>query len=115
MDLTEHPSPIGGIDVTSAHGRTLVRLWGDIDGALRAEASTSMARALASTAPIVVDATDVRLIDPSGLAFVLQLHLAATETGQRVALRDPHRRVVDKLEILGLAGELGLDEDRAIA
>ncbi len=115
MDLTEDPTRLGGIDVTTAGGRTLVRLWGEVDAALRADASTSMAQALTSTAPIVVDATGVTFIDSSGLAFVLQLHLAAAETGQRLTLRDPHRELVDRLDLLGIAGEFELEESRAIA
>jgi anti-anti-sigma factor len=115
MDLTEDPAPIGGIDVATVQGRTVVRLWGEVDGALRAEASSSMAQALASTAPIVVDTTDVTFIDSSGLAFILQLHLAATETGQPLTLLDPHREVLEKLDMLGMAGELELEPERAIA
>ncbi len=122
MDLTEDTtSPIGGIEVGTAHGRTVVRLWGEVDGALRAEASASMAQALASTAPIVVDAGGVTFIDSSGLAFVLQLHLAAGETGQRITLRDPQREVLEKLEMLGMGDQFELEPatepatERAIA
>jgi anti-anti-sigma factor len=114
MDLTEDPA-LGGIDVTTAGGTTLVRLWGEVDAALRAQASTSMAQALTSTDPIVVDATGVTFIDSSGLAFVLQLHMAATETGQRLTLRDPHGELREKLALLGLDAELfGRDEEPAV-
>jgi len=109
MNLTEDPAPVGGIEVAAAHGRTVVRMWGEVDGALRAEASSSMAQALASTAPILVDATDVTFIDSSGLAFVLQLHLAAGEGDQGLTLLDPHQQVLEKLEILGMADEFVLE------
>jgi anti-anti-sigma factor len=116
MDLSDtapvHP---GGITVTPAHGRSVVRMWGEVDGALRTEASAAMAQALASTAPILVDARDVTFIDSSGLAFVLQLHLAATETGQRITLHDPHREVLDRLELVGMAGEIELEPEPAVA
>ncbi|MFF1531018.1 STAS domain-containing protein [Cellulomonas sp. NPDC058312] len=115
MDPTDQPAPIGGIEVLPVAGRTVVRLWGEVDGALRAEASSSMAQALTSTDPVVVDAGDVTFIDSSGLAFVLQLHLAATETGQPVTLRDPHREVLDKLDMLGMAGVIEVEPERAIA
>jgi anti-anti-sigma factor len=116
MDQTEDPtSPLGGIDVTTVPGRTVVRMWGEVDGALRAEASTSMAQALASSAPVVVDASGVTFIDSSGLAFVLQLHLAATETGQRLTLRDPGREVVGRLDLIGMAGEIDLEPEAAVA
>jgi anti-anti-sigma factor len=119
MNLTEDPDPVGGIEVTTAQGRTVVRLRGEVDAALRAEASTSMAQALASEAPIVVDASDVTFIDSSGLAFILQLHLAAGEGDQGLTLRDPHRQVLEKLDMLGMAGEFELEPgtapERAIA
>lgn len=115
MDLTEDPTRLGGIDVTSADGRTLVRLWGEVDGALRAEASMSMAQALASSDPIVVDTSGVSFIDSSGLAFLLQLHLAATETGQRLTLRDPNREVVDRLGLIGMADEFEMEPVRLSA
>ncbi|WP_454050451.1 STAS domain-containing protein [Cellulomonas sp. Marseille-Q8402] len=116
MDLMENPAtPAGGIGVTAERGRTVVRLWGEVDAALRAEASLSMAEALASTAPVVVDTADVTFIDSSGLAFILQLHLAATETGQALTLRDPDREVLSKLEMLGIADELALEPETAVA
>ncbi|HEY0187891.1 MAG TPA: STAS domain-containing protein [Cellulomonas sp.] len=115
MDQTDDLARHGGIDVTTAGGCTLVRLWGEVDVALREDASASMARALASTDPIVVDATGVTFIDSSGLAFVLQLHLAASETGQPLTLRDPHRELVDRLALLGLDRGFVLEPTRAIA
>lgn len=116
MDLTDTaPARPGGIDVTSLHGRHVVRMWGEVDAALRADASASMAQALGSPAPILVDARDVTFIDSSGLAFVLQLHLAATETGQRITLRDPRREVLDRLELVGMAGEIDEEPEPAVA
>lgn len=116
MDLEDTASArLGGIAVTAAHGRTVVRMWGEVDGALRADASASMAQALASTAPILVDARDVTFIDSSGLAFVLQLHLAAAETGQRITLRDPRREVLGRLDLLGMAGEVEEEPEPAVA
>lgn len=115
MDQTEDPTPLGGIDVTTADGRTVVRMWGEVDAARRAEASTSMARALASSDPIVVDATEVTFVDSSGLAFVLQLNLAASETGQGLTLVDPQRGVLDRLDLLGMAGALDVAGESAVA
>lgn len=109
MDPNDDPTRVGGIDVTTSQGCTLVRLWGEVDGALRADASTSMAQALATDQPILVDATGLTFIDSSGLAFLLQLHLAAGETGQRVTLRDPDRQVTDRLALIGMDREFELE------
>ena len=114
MGLIEQAEATGGIDVVSSGGRTLVRMWGEVDGGLRDQASASMALVLTTTDPVVVDATDVRFIDSSGLAFILQLHLAAAESGQAVTLRDPNRAVLELLEMIGM-GEAILVEDVAPA
>lgn len=109
MDPIDDSTRVGGIDVNTSQGYTLVRLWGEVDGALRADASTSMAQALVTDQPILVDATGLTFIDSSGLAFLLQLHLAAAETGQRVMLRDPARQVIDLLAVIGMDHEFDLE------
>ncbi len=108
MELFEETGLAGGIDVTDLDGYTLVRLWGEIDGALREQASESMAQAMASTEPVVVDVAGVTFIDSSGLAFLLQLNLAAAETGQRMTVRDPNRVVADLLAMIGMGDELDI-------
>ncbi len=102
-----------GIEVVVVDGSAWVRLHGEIDVALRDQASESMAAALSAPGPVVVDATDVTFIDSSGAAFVLQLCLAARESGQHVTLRDPQRVVLDILQMLGVAEEVLLDEHPA--
>jgi|GEM_PF-885371 anti-anti-sigma factor len=109
MDPNDDPTRVGGIDVSTSKGCTLVRLWGEVDGALRADASTSMAQALVADQPILVDASGLSFIDSSGLAFLLQLHLAAAETGLHVTLRDPERQVVDRLALIGMDREFELE------
>lgn len=102
MGLIEQAEATGGIDVASSPGRTRVRMWGEVDGGLRDQASASMALVLATTDPVLIDATDLRFIDSSGLAFILQLHLAAAESGQTVTLLDPNRAVLELLEMIGM-------------
>lgn len=109
MDPNDDSTRIGGIDVTTSKGCTLVRLWGEVDGALRTDASTSMAQALVADRPIMIDAAGLTFIDSSGLAFLLQLHLAAAETGLRVTLRDPERQVIDRLALIGMDQEFELE------
>lgn len=111
MGLIEQTEAAGGIDVVRSHGRTLVRMWGDIDGSLRDQASASMSLVLMESAPVLVDATGVTFIDSSGLAFILQLHLAAAESGQRVVLRDPNHAVTDLLAMIGMADAVLLEGD----
>lgn len=113
MGLIEQAEATGGIDVVNSGGRTHVRMWGEVDGGLRDQASASMALVLATTDPVVVDATDVRFIDSSGLAFILQLHLAAGESGQSVTLRDPNRAVLELLDMIGMGGAILVEDASA--
>jgi anti-sigma B factor antagonist len=107
MDLIEHAAAAAGtIRVEAQDDRTVIVLVGEIDAALRDEASVCMGLALVTGNPVVVDSTDASFIDSSGIAFVLQLHLAATEAGIPVTLRDPHRVLRDVLDMVGLSGEL---------
>jgi len=106
MDLIEHSAAAGTIRVEAQQDRTVVVLVGEIDAALRDEASACMGLALVTGNPVVVDSTHATFIDSSGIAFVLQLHLAATEARIPVTLRDPHRVLRDVLDMVGLSGEL---------
>jgi len=106
MELIEHSAAAGTITVETQEGRTVVVLAGEIDAALREEASASMGLALISGAPVVIDSSPATFIDSSGLAFVLQLHLAAREAGIPVTLHDPGRVLRDVLEMVGLSDEL---------
>ena len=111
MGLIEQTEATGGIDVVSGEGPTLVRMWGEVDASLRDQASASMSLVLMESAPVLVDATDVTFIDSSGLAFLLQLHLASAESGQRVVLRDPHHAVTDLLAMIGMSDAILLEDD----
>lgn len=105
MELIDPPTA-GSIRVEARDGSTVVVLVGEIDASLRAEASACMAQSLVAGAPVIIDSTLATFIDSSGIAFVLQLHLAATEAGIAVSLRDPHRVLLDVLDMIGLGGEL---------
>jgi len=106
MDLIEHSAAAGTIRVDAQENRTVIVLVGEIDAALRDEASACMGLALVTGDPVVVDSTHATFIDSSGIAFVLQLHLAASEAGIPVSLLDPQRVLRDVLDMVGLSGEL---------
>ncbi len=85
------------IDVDVVDGSTMVRLVGEIDANLRTQASDGMGLALLHGLPIVVDAERATFADSSGIAFVLQLYMAAREAGIPLTLRDPHGVLRDVL------------------
>jgi len=51
---------------------TVVRLAGEIDASLREEASRALAELLTRRTAVVVDLGQVRFIDSTGIAFLLQ-------------------------------------------
>ncbi|GIG28497.1 STAS domain-containing protein [Cellulomonas marina] len=106
-------SPAGAILVEHESGTTLVRLVGEIDGALREQASHTMGLALFADQRVVVDATSTTFVDSSGLAFVLQLHMATQEAGLELRLRDPSRVLRTVLETVGLSDRIPDDEPAA--
>jgi len=101
MDQDEGWTGAGEIRAESADGRTVVHLLGEVDAALRDQASASMGQALTAGLPVVLDSTRATFIDSAGLAFVVQLHVAAGEAGIPVTLHDPARVLGDMLQMIG--------------
>lgn len=98
------------IRVEHRAGRAVVCLVGEIDASLRESASASMGIALMSGLPLVVDASEATFVDSSGVAFVLQLHLAATEAGVPMTLHDPKNVLRDLLDMVGLGAVIPDDD-----
>lgn len=96
-DLGTGTSLTDAIEVEVVDGSTVVGLIGEIDANLRTQASDGMGLALLHGLPIVVDAQRATFVDSSGIAFVLQLYMAAREAGIPMTLRDPHGALRDVL------------------
>ncbi len=77
-------------------------MWGEIDVALRAEASAALANALARDLPVVIDTAQVTFMDSTGIAFLVQFATIGTNEGLTVSLRPPPPVVRDVLEMLGV-------------
>ena len=95
-------SPVGGITVVEEAGTTTARLWGEIDEALREQASSALVRALDRELPVVLDASEVEFIDSTGIAFLIQFCRIGREEGLPVTLHNPPQLVTDVLAMLGL-------------
>lgn len=100
---------VGGIDVLDDGDRTLVRMWGEVDAALRDQASLAMVQCLQRARPVTVDAGPMTFIDSSGLAFVLQLHKVGQDDGMPLVLRDAPGLLLDLLDMIGMAGAIQLE------
>jgi anti-anti-sigma factor len=96
---------VGGITVIEGSDATTAKLWGEIDEALRDEASTALVRALDRGLPVVIETSEVTFIDSTGIAFLIQLCRVGREEGLPVTLADPPPIVSEVLAMLGL-GEM---------
>lgn len=99
-----------GCSITSTHseGTTWVTLRGEIDAALRDQASEAMVFVVVQNSPVVADVGDVTFIDSSGLAFLVQLHRLCGESGLALELADPSDNILELLDVLGMGGEFVL-------
>ncbi|MEG3616564.1 STAS domain-containing protein [Isoptericola haloaureus] len=88
MTLT-HEVRAGGIVLNEAPEASVVTLWGEIDIALRDEASAALAGAFQRDLPVVVDASEVTFLDSAGIAFLVQLCRIGQDEGLSVTLHDP--------------------------
>ncbi|HEY0117340.1 MAG TPA: STAS domain-containing protein [Cellulomonas sp.] len=100
------------IGVEVVDGKTVVALVGEIDADLRAQASDCMGLALMHGLPIVVDAEAATFVDSAGVAFVLQLYMAAREAGIPVTLHDPHRVLREVLTVVHAGSDGHADPHR---
>ncbi|NHT17466.1 STAS domain-containing protein [Cellulomonas sp. IC4_254] len=96
------------ITVQDHDGTTVVRLVGEIDLALRDDASRALGHALTAGAPVVVDLADVAYIDSAGIAFLVQCRRACQQVGLSCSIRNLPARAADVVELAGLAEVLGV-------
>ncbi|WP_402464678.1 STAS domain-containing protein [Isoptericola aurantiacus] len=92
----------GGISLSETPRASVVTLWGEIDSALRNEASAALAGAFQRDQPVVVDASRVTFIDSAGIAFLVQLCRIGQDEGLTVSLHDPPSAVREALRTLQL-------------
>jgi anti-anti-sigma factor len=81
---------------------TVLRLRGEIDMALRPQASRALHRVVAAGRPVVADLGAVTFLDSSGVAFLLQCLRACREAELPYALRAVPASVSQLLAVLGL-------------
>ncbi|MBE7701067.1 STAS domain-containing protein [Oerskovia sp. Sa1BUA8] len=92
----------GGITLFEQPETSVVDMWGEIDVALRSEASAALANALDRDVPVVIDTSKVTFMDSTGIAFLVQFYTIGSEEGLQVSLRNPPTVVTDVLEMLGV-------------
>ncbi|PFG34597.1 STAS domain-containing protein [Sanguibacter antarcticus] len=91
-----------GITCSVRPGTTLITLTGDIDAALREQASAAMVSLVGRDAPVVLDTRRVTFIDSSGIAFLVQVYKVCDESSLELVLLDPPVNLVDLLDMVGM-------------
>lgn len=102
MTASRATTTTGGITLFEQPDTSVVDMWGEIDVALRSEASAALANALDRDVPVVIDTSKVTFMDSTGIAFLVQFYTIGSEEGLQVSLRNPPTVVTDVLEMLGV-------------
>ncbi|WP_407317465.1 STAS domain-containing protein [Isoptericola halotolerans] len=92
----------GGIALTERPSVSVVTMWGEVDIALRNEASAALAGAFQRDLPVVVDTSRVTFIDSAGIAFLVQLCRIGQDEGLQVSLHEPPTAIRQALRTLEL-------------
>lgn len=103
------------ITVREDEAVTTVRLAGEIDVTTREQGRRAIAAAATGGRPVVIDLAEVRFIDSSGVAFLLQCYRTCTGAGLDCRLRAVPRQAQVVLDLLGLQDVLPVEPDRAAA
>ncbi|MEP7762510.1 STAS domain-containing protein [Sanguibacter sp. 25GB23B1] len=98
-----------GIDCSARAGETVIALRGDIDAALREQASAAMVFLVSQDQPVVLDTGAVTFIDSSGLAFLVQVYKVCEESSLGLVLLDPPENLLDLLEMLGMGDRFTIE------
>lgn len=101
--MVDQVGALGAITVTETTGATITHLSGEIDEAVRGQASDALSVMLRRGLPMVLDTTGVTFIDSMGIAFLIQCSRFGTDQGVTVTLPDPPENVALLLEIAGAA------------
>lgn len=102
-----------GLDVTLdlRDDLALVTLAGELDVYTVAAFRHDLEEIDPAATPVVIDLTDVSLLDSSGIGALVSLLNQARATGGRLALICPQRRLRRLFEITGLRREFVLADD----
>lgn len=82
-------------------GRFVVTLAGELDLAAADGLWTELQRLIEPTGVVVLDGTELRFLDSSGLRVLLLAHARAKEVGGSLRLVAPHRAVRRTLQLTG--------------
>lgn len=95
-------STLDSITARTDRRASVIHLRGEIDLELREQASRALREVLLASLPVVIDLSEVRFIDSSGIAFLVQCRRACQEAGLSCTLRAVPDATAEVLTLLGL-------------
>lgn len=91
-----------GIAVQEEPERSVVKVWGEVDLAVR-QAAAPVCQAVAQRGlPVVIDATDVSFVDSAGMSILVRIARDAEAGGYPVVLADAPWMLKELLTITGV-------------
>lgn len=107
----EHDGQPSGMAMKDEAGRTVVRVWGEVDLEVR-RTSSELCRAVAERAlPVVVEARDVTFIDSAGMSILVRLARDAQAGDYPVEVHNAPWMMRELLTITGVDTILTLVDD----
>ncbi len=91
-------------------GERVLSVTGEVDVSCAAELRGQLTAAADEGLGAVVDLAGVSYIDSTGIGVLVGAANAARENGRTFAVRNPQPAVRRVLDMLGVAGELGLED-----
>ncbi|BDZ43273.1 hypothetical protein GCM10025865_25720 [Paraoerskovia sediminicola] len=98
---------LAGIELLDLGQVRRVRLWGEVDGALRLQASQVLASLVTRHEPVEIDASEVTFMDSTGIAFMLQISSLGRDEEFPVTLLAAPAVVTDVLAMIGASDLFG--------
>jgi anti-sigma B factor antagonist len=98
------------IVVESAEGRRIVKVVGEFDRGNANEVRSCLNDLIGAGFDVVVDLSELRFIDSTGLGVLVGAHKFAKERGRSLTLRRPSSQVAKGLEVTGIARVIAVEE-----
>ncbi|WP_024288928.1 STAS domain-containing protein [Cellulomonas sp. KRMCY2] len=110
----EHDGQTSGMALQDEPGRTVVRVWGEIDLEVRRD-SADLCQAVADRGlPVVIDARGVTFIDSTGMSILVRLARDGEAGGYPVTLHNAPWMLRELLSITGVDRLLPLTDDEDV-
>ena len=115
MPITEEHAPNRGDGGVSDRDATVVLLESTLTIAEAAELHEDLLGHMRAMNPLVINASDVEMVDTAGLQLIAATFKTASEKGVSVRIEAPSECFAGAVRQIGLGVLLGLDDDNQVA